>query len=308
MSLVYWLSDGVGLDMVVGGPDGRTPIPTALVRWIRTKGNPSLIINGGDVYPDGKTKEFTEFFSQMDHDVRLMCQTPGNHDWRDDPDLPGLGRIPHGYDTFWQAHPESKQPVDTTKKGGARYEHFIDLDGWRLIFVDTGDYTEHPWPGGDPTRLTWLQNALTLGRANIVVAHHSRLSRGRHGNNDDLDVLWQALFDASGAPRVAFTIGGHDHNVSMYGPRSRNNPEGPAVSFDRGIHVFVNGAGGSGHYSGGLFASGTRPDIYFDDDHFSVTRINLIDARSVDVDVLDFGTGARGNPVPIPASLVQIRL
>ena len=99
-----------------------------MVRWIRTKGSPSLIINGGDVYPDGKTKEFTEFFKQMDNDVSLMCETPGNHDWKDDPELPQTGRIPHGYDTFWRSHPESKQPVDTNKKGGARYEHFIDID------------------------------------------------------------------------------------------------------------------------------------------------------------------------------------
>lgn len=312
MSLVYWLSDAVGLDINVGGPDGHTPIPTALIRWIRTKGSPSLIINGGDVYPSGKTKEFTEFFKQMDNDVSLMCETPGNHDWKDDPDLPQTGRIPHGYDTFWQGHPESKQPVDTGKKGGARYEHFIDLDGWRLIFLDTGDYSANPWPGGDQNRVTFLKNSFQPGRSNIVVAHHSRLSRGRHGDNDELDLLWQTLFDASGIPRVSFTLAGHDHNVSVYGPRSKDNPRGPSVSFDKGIHVFVNGAGGSGHYSGsgffGLGVSGTKPDIFFDDEHFCVTRINLIDARSVDVDVLDFGTGAKRDPTPIPQSLVTIRL
>ncbi len=308
MALVYWMSDCVGLDMNVGGPDGQTPIPTALVRWIRTKGHPSLIINGGDVYPDGKSKEFTEFFKQMDNDVSLMCETPGNHDWHDDPDQPDTGRIPHGYDTFWRSHPESLQPVDTSRRGAARYEHVIDLDGWRLIFLDTGDYEGNPWPGGDPDRVTWLQEHLTPGRANILVAHHSRLSRGRHGNNDDLDFMWRTLFNASGAPRVAFTIGGHDHNVSMYGPRSKNNPEGPSVPFDQGIYVFVNGAGGSGHYSGGFFAFGTRPDLFFDDDNFCVTRINLIDGRSADVDVLSFGKLARIDPTPIPESRVEIRL
>ncbi len=308
MSLVYWLSDGVGLDMNKGGADGKTPIPTALIRWIRTKGSPSLIINGGDVYPDGKTKEFTEFFKQMDNDVSLMCETPGNHDWHDDPDLPQTGRIPHGYDTFWLSHPGSKQPVDTSKKGGARYEHFIDIDGWRLIFLDTGDYSKNSWPAGDQNRVTWLKNSFQPGRSNILVAHHSRLSRGLHGNNGNLDVLWKTLFDASGAPRVAFTLAGHDHNVSVFGPRSKDNPEGPSASFDKGIYVFVNGAGGSGHYSGGFFASGTKPDIFFNDDNFCVTRINLIDATSVDVDVLNFGTAAKTEPVPIPESLIKIRL
>jgi hypothetical protein len=245
----------------------------------------------------------------MDSDVSLMCETPGNHDWRDDPDLPQSGRIPHGYDTFWRSHAESKQPVDTNKKGGARYEHFIDIDGWRLIFLDTGDYDGNPWPAGDQNRLTWLKNSFKPGRSNIVLAHHSRLSRGRHGDNDNLDTLWKALFDDSGAPRVAFTLDGHDHNVSVYGPRSKDNPEGPSVPFDRGIHVYVNGAGGNGHYSGsGLLASGTRRDIFFDDDHYFVTRINLIDSKSVDIDALDFGTAARTDPVPVPQSLIKIRL
>jgi hypothetical protein len=312
MSLVYWIGDGVGLNMDEGGPDGNTPLPTALVRWIRTKGTPALIVNGGDVYPDGKTKEFIEFFKQMDGDVSDMCETPGNHDWRDDPDLPSIGRIPHGYDTFWRSHPESRQPVDTSKKGGARYEHFIDIDGWRLIFLDTGDFSDNPWPAGDQARLTWLQNTLTPGRANILFAHHSRLSRGRHGDNDELDTLWKALFDASGTPRVAFTMAGHDHNVSVYGPRPKDNPKKGSVAFDKGIHVFVNGAGGNGHYSGdgflGLGVSGAKPDIFFDDDNYCVTRINLIDVRSVDVDLLNFGTSAKTDPVPIAQSLVRIRI
>jgi hypothetical protein len=314
MSLVYWVSDGVGLGVDdKGGPDRRTPVVTAMMRWIRTRGTPVLIVNGGDVYPDGKTKDFNAFFEQMDQDVSLICEPAGNHDWHDDADVPGAGRIPHGYETFWQAHPEGMQPIDTNKQGGARYEHFLDIDGWRFIFVDTGDYKEHPWPGGDQARVSWLKNTLQPGRANILLAHHSRLSRGRHGDNDDLDVLWRALFDESGAPRVAFTLAGHDHNVSVYGPRSRDNPKGGSVAFRDGIHVFVNGAGGNGHYSGdgflGLFGgAGTKPDIYFDDDHYSVTRINLIDATTVDVDVLDFGSHAKTDPIPVAKSLVQIRL
>jgi hypothetical protein len=312
MSLVYWLSDGVGERVNMGGANGTTPIPTALIRWIRTKGAPDLIIYGGDVYQSGNTKAFTEFFKQMDNDVRLMCETPGNHDWKDDPEMPLIGRIPHGYDTFWRSHPESKQPVDTTKKGGARYEHFIDLNGWRLLFLDTGDYTQNSWPAGDAARATWLRDNLLPGRSNIIVGHHSRLSRGRHGDNDRLDALWRLLFDNAGVPRAAFTIAGHDHSVSIYGPRSRDNPAGNAVTPDKGIYVFVNGAGGDGHYSQsgflGLGVSGTRPDIFADDENFCITRINLIDARSADVDVLSFGTGARTDPVPFPKSLVKIRL
>ena len=84
------------------------------------------------------------------------------------------------------------------------------------------------------------------------------------------------------------------------------------MSFDKGIHVFVNGAGGNGHYSGegflGLGVSGTRPDIFFDDDNYCVTRINLIDGTSADIDVLDFGKAAKTDPTAVAKSLVKIRL
>src|SRR5262245_35804508 len=240
MSLVYWLSDGVGKEVNVGGADGKTPVPTAMIRWIRSKGSPEMIIYGGDVYPAGDTSAFAEFFAQMDQDVRLVCETPGNHDWKDDPALPEVGRIPHGYDTFWRSHPESFQPVDASKVGGARYDHFRDFNGWRFIFLDTGDYdNHHPWPAGDQERVTWLRQSLQPGRANILVAHHSRLSRGRHGDNTELHTLWEQLFDADGTPRVAFTLAGHDHNVSVYGPRSKDNPHGPVVAPDKGIHLIV---------------------------------------------------------------------
>jgi hypothetical protein len=307
MALVYWFSDGAGVDMDKGGPDNQTPIPTMIVRWIRAN-TPSLIVYGGDVYKRGTTTEFAEFFNQMDSDVGLMCEAAGNHDWEDAGNVPGKGRIPRGYEAFWSSHPESKQPVASAKQSAARYDHFMDVAGWRLIFVDTGDYKTNPWPGGDESRRTWLTNdALKPGRSNILLGHHSRVSCGHHGDNAQLDGLWNALFDASG-PRVAFTIAGHDHNVNVYGPRSKNDPEGDSVPFAQGIHVFTNGAGGDGHYGTGFFARGDKGDIFSDDDNYCVTRINLIDERSADVDVLSFGKKAQAPPVAIPQSLVKVRL
>lgn len=309
MPIVYWIGDGFGRDVNVGGPDGRTPIPTAMLRWIRTSGSPSLLVNGGDVYPSGKSADFAAFFKQTDNDVALMCETPGNHDWKDDVEVPEKGRIPHGYETFWSNRSTSKQPIDATKRGGARYEHFIDIAGWRLLFLDTGDYKDNPWPAGDQQRVVWLKNNLKPGRANMILAHHSRLSRGNHGDNDNLDGLWHALFDASGAPLASLTLSGHDHNVSVYGPRSRDNPRSPSVPFANGIHVVVNGAGGKGHYSGtGPLADGTKPDRFFNDEHYFVTRINLIDGSSADVDMLNFGTHAQAAPVPEPEAMLKIRL
>jgi hypothetical protein len=280
-----------------------------MLRWIRAQGDAALIVNGGDIYPDGKTADFDAFWHQADEDVTLMCETPGNHDWRNAADVPGAGRIPHGYETFWSADArKSKQPIDSPKKGAARYEHFIDMDGWRLLFLDTGDYNRNPWPGRDEARADWLTSNLKPGRSNIILAHHSRIGRaGPHGDNNRLDRLWKTLFDASGAPRAVFTLAGHNHNVCIYGPKSKDDPEGKSVSFARGIYVFVNGAGGRGHYRDWFLAPGTRPDIYFDDDNFCATRINLIDAGSIDIDLLSFGTSGTTPPVPVQEASVKIR-
>jgi len=281
MAVVYWGSDGAG--------DGVGSVHAAFIKWIRQQGDADLIINGGDVYGDGTPEEFELFLKQMQGDLRGICETPGNHDWKTRANSPSAGQTPSGYEAFWSRFPppDSRQPIDVAKRGGARYEHFIDLAGWRLVFLDTGPCEDiEPWPMGDPSRLTWLHNALnTPGRAKIVCAHHSRLSRGKHGDIEQVDAVWQALFTDSGAPRAAMTLGGHDHNVSIYAPRSRQ-PSEPAAAPAQGIHVVVNGAGGRGHDIG---FRGTEPEVFLEEDQYCLTRIVLVDDRSADVEFLGFG-------------------
>jgi hypothetical protein len=274
-------------------------------QWIRTKGNPSLIVYGGDVYSTGTDDNFADFFDQFGRDVSLVCETPGNHDWKTTRTIGG-SKVPSGYEDFWRAH-TSRQPIDTQKKAGARYEHFIDLNGWRLIFLDTGlTKDDRPWPFGDPSRQTWLTNAVTSapGRSKIVFAHHSRLSNGLHGDNVGVHAIWKSLFDAAtGAPLAALTVGGHDHNVSLFGPRSRDNVTGPNVPIAQGIRVLVNGAGGDSLYAEG---DGTTPDA-FEHARFCATRINLIDSRSADVDLLSFGVNPRPTTEPEPLANFAIQ-
>lgn len=261
-----------------------------MFRWLRAEGAADLIIYGGDVYNSGKPKEFETFLEQVDHNVTNLCEVAGNHDWKSRSHSTQTGEIPSGYEGFWSRFPPpaSRQPIDATKRGGARYEHFIDIGGWRLICLDTGPCKEDPWPMGDNGRLTWLQQTIASGpgRRQIVFCHHSRLSSGKHGNNPNVDGLWRALFDATGTPLVALTVAGHDHNVSLYGPRPQVKPEAGSVDFSRGVHLLVNGAGGEGHDLGFL---GSKPDLFFDADHFCMTRIRLADASAV-VEVLGFGS------------------
>ena len=156
--VVYWTSDG-------GGGSGSGPVAAELHQWILAQNDAELIIYGGDVYSSGTTQEFADFFDQMGGDVSRMCHTPGNHDWELPQSRPGVGEIPTGYEDFWSSRP-SQQRIDTTKQGSARYEHFVDINGWRLIFLDTG-HCKHrcegfrKWPFCEQKQVAWLNRALT---------------------------------------------------------------------------------------------------------------------------------------------------
>ena len=290
MPSIFWFSDGAGTD---------DQVPRALVRWIRTQA-PALIIYGGDVYDNGTEPEFTAFLDQMGGSLSDVCAVAGNHDWATHSSAPFPDRIPTNYEKLWRRFPPplSQQPIDAAKRGGARYEHVKDIGGWRLVFVDTGPCNVENWPVRDAERQTWLRRVLTEtpGRAKIVFAHHSRLSRGKHGDNDTVRTLWDSLFDPqSSAPLAALTVGGHDHNVTWYDPRPRTDPDKGAVPFNQGIFVHVNGAGGHGHdETSGVFTgffrpiSGTKPQ-FADDDNWCVTKIDLIGATAADVSILSFG-------------------
>ena len=169
----------------------------------------------------------------------------------------------------------SRSSPSTRPPRGARYDHVKDVGGWRLIFIDTGPCKKKAWPMNDETRRTWLRARLTEtpGRAKILFAHRSRLSKGKHGDVDQVDPLWRDLFDpTTAAPLVALTVSGHDHNVSWYRPRPKSNPGGGEVPLAKGIFVHVNGAGGSGHDEPFF---GSSPD-WNDADNYCVTKITLV--------------------------------
>jgi hypothetical protein len=288
---IYWTSDGAG----VGNNNGQA-VAAELHKWIlrrSTEVDVSLIVYGGDVYPHGKDRDFAEFHVEMQTNVSRMCETPGNHDWEN-----VVNGIASGYERFWFTH-QSLQPVDKTKVGGARYEHVIDenTNGWTLVFLDTGECgdlitAKNPWPAKDrDARKAWLQKVVSgAGRTKIIFAHHSRLSYGNHGDNDGLQEMWRDLFDPEGNPRVAFTLAGHDHNVSVYSPRPADDPKSARVAINRGVPIFVNGAGGAAFYT---YHNGTLPNTSFEevhkDDAYCITEIELIDQQNVAIKFLNFG-------------------
>ncbi len=294
-SYIYWTSDGGGAE---GGDRARV-----LFDWIHSQNNADLIVYGGDVYKRGRLQEYGEFLDQIGGDTSLFCETPGNHEYKNRSDDTELA-IPVGYEQFWSNHMGAKQPIDQSKQGGARYEHFIDLNGWRLIFLDTGALEYRPaWPMGNNARSEWLQEALGAGgRSRIVFMHHSRLSWGLHGDNAGVDPIWRQLFDDHGNPRAVMTLAGHDHNATVYAPRDRGLG---VVDIGRGVQMWVNGAGGAGFYER---TAGTAADLYpadpTEEPTYCVTQIELKDDKHARVCLLGLGNPPRSDVTP--AVLVDV--
>ena len=119
-----------------------------------------------------------------------MCEVAGNHDWETPSGAPFPDRTPIGYERSGvgsrrrnrrsrSTPPSAAAPATTTSR--------ISTTGgscsWTPVPATTRD-----WPVGDPERPQWLRRVLTEkpGRAKIVFAHHSRLSRGKHGDNENV--------------------------------------------------------------------------------------------------------------------------
>lgn len=288
---VYWISDG-------GGADGGGVLKI-LHEWITKQGNARLIVHGGDIYNDGKKGEFKSFLQQVGGSVSNMCETAGNHDWHDRADNTERA-FPRGYEDFWSKQ-KSQQPLKDKETAGARYEHAVQVNGWKLIFIDSGalDFMS-AWPFGNSKRKVWLEAQLSDGgRSRMVFAHYSRLTWGKHDDADGLNTMWRSLFTETGEPRVALTMAGHNHNVSLYMPRDRDLKR---TSIEKGVQIWVNGRGGAGFYKR---KRGTPPEVFppdgdpaQDSTDFCVSQIELIDPTHARVKVQSLGNPPRADRDP----------
>jgi hypothetical protein len=67
--------------------------------------------------------------------------------------------------------------------------------------------------------------------------HHPRFSSGQHGEEKDLQPLWEMLYDEG----VDLVLAGHDHNYERFAPQTPDGRADPT----RGIREFVVGTGGA---------------------------------------------------------------
>ena len=107
----------------------------------------------------------------------------------------------------------------------------------------------HPGPAagracaGDVAQQTWLANDLATHRSaacTIAYFHHPRFSSGMHGNQYQMQKIWDIMY----AGGVDVVVSGHDHMYERFAPQ---DPDGNADP-TRGIRQFTVGTGGAEFY------------------------------------------------------------
>jgi hypothetical protein len=189
--------------------DGAIDSPgAAAVGRLIARDDPDRVLYLGDVYEEGTPEEFkdgmTRVFGPL---LTRILPTPGNHEWPN-----------HlvGYDPYWEEVTGEK----TAPWYAAR------LGDWQVLSLNS----EAPHEPGSQ-QLRFLRKRVTgPSTCRIAFWHRPRFSAGTHGDQPDIEPLWDAVVG-----RAALVINGHDHDVQRLHPID-------------GTTEIVSGAGGRNHY------------------------------------------------------------
>jgi len=111
--------------------------------------------------------------------------------------------------------------------------------------------------GPDSPQVQWLRADLAAHPARCTLAywHHPRWSSGLHGDQPQVDGLWQA----AAAGGIDVVLNGHDHDYERFAPID-------------GVREFVVGTGGASHYPRATKAAGSEA---WDGSSFGILRLTL---------------------------------
>ena len=120
-----------------------------------------------------------------------------------------------------------------------------DSDWWRTLFPspqldrEPTSRTAGRACAGDAAQQAWLVSDLSSHSAEctLVYFHHPRFSSGVHGNQYQMQRIWDILY----AFGVDVAITGHDHDYERFAPQDEKGRYDPSF----GIRQFVVGTGGA---------------------------------------------------------------
>ena len=212
---------------------------------------PGTVFAAGDLaYPDGTKENFVCYGQTWGRAKSRTRPAPGNHEFH------SSGATPY-FDYFGPA-------AGDPQNGYYSYE----LGSWHIIALNSECRDVGGCDAGSRQE-KWLRSDLAAHPAACTAAYwHKPLfsSGGAHGNDPEIKLLWQVLYDA----HATIVVNGHDHDYERFGPQT---PDG-AADPSRGIREFVVGTGGKSHRPFGTI----RPNSELRNaDAFGVLKLTLRD-------------------------------
>jgi hypothetical protein len=196
-------------DGAAGGA-GAASVTDIIDSW-----NPNMFLYLGDVYENGSSTEFSNWYEPDDYFGRfrgITNPTVGNHEY--------LTTNAQGYFDFWGNVPDS---------------YSVDAAGWHIISLNSNR------PKSWNAQFQWLSKDLQAhtNPCTLVFYHHPRFSIGPQDGQFPAGMfdVWQ-LLDEKG---VDVVLTGHDHNYQRWKPLNGAGELDP-----NGITQFVIGTGGHG--------------------------------------------------------------
>ncbi|HEX6287731.1 MAG TPA: metallophosphoesterase [Herpetosiphonaceae bacterium] len=185
---------------------------------------PGIIALLGDtVYEAGTAAEFAECYEPAwgRHKSRIRPSV-GNHEYGTS------GAAPY-FDYFGAA-------AGDPDKGYYSY----DLGTWHIIVLNSNCARIGGCHAGSAQE-QWLRADLAAHPTSCTLAywHHPLFSSGSHGNFDQMQPIWQTLYEAG----TDVILNGHDHSYERFFPQNASGQPDPA----HGIRQFVVGTGGKNH-------------------------------------------------------------
>ncbi len=224
----------------------------------------TVLTLGDNAYDDGSDADFANCYEpSWGQEKERTYPSAGNHEY----DLPGAD----GYFNYF-----GERAGDPN-----RGYYSFDLGEWHFVALNSNCDEVGGCHAGS-LQEEWLRGDLEASSADCTLAyfHHPLFSSGSgHGNNPQVQALWEVLYDA----RADIVLSGHDHNYERFAPQT---PEGE-LDEERGIRQFVIGTGGRSLRELGELVANSE---VFDSSTYGVLELTLKDG-DYDWEFLPAGVG-----------------
>ncbi len=182
---------------------------------------PGTVFGAGDfALEDGSPEQFAKCYEPTWGRRKARTRpAPGNHDYHT--------KGASGYFQYFG------KAAGDPEKGYYSY----DLGAWHIVALNSNCSEIGGCGAGSPEE-QWLRKDLASHPTLCTLAywHHPLFTSGRHGSDDAMRPIWQALYEGG----AEIVINGHDHDYERFAPQDANGRADAA----RGIREFVVGTGG----------------------------------------------------------------